>query len=270
MKKAILWLLVAVFAVTLASSGWTLYSYFREAKRSDALYDSLAQLVEKTRQEAQTAPTAPRQPEEAPTLTEPQEAPEAPLPDYTPLLRLNPDLVGWLRVPDTKINYPVLQTPEDPDYYLHRDFEGKEAAAGALYVQADCDVTKPSDNVIIYGHNMKNGSMFGELEKYEDRAFWEAHPTFTFDTLERRQTFEIVTVFKTFVYSDSADSFKYYRFVEAEDEASFDAFLADSRERSLYDTGVEAHYGDQLLTLSTCEYSRENGRLVVLARRIDP
>ena len=267
MKKTVLWLLAAVFTVTLVYSGWTLYSYFREAKRSDDLYDSLAQLVEQSRQETQTPPTAPQQNETTPA--EPTEAPEAPLPDYTPLLRINPDLVGWLRVPDTKINYPVLQTPEDPDYYLHRDFEGREAAAGALYVQADCDVTKPSDNVIIYGHNMKNGSMFGELEKYEDRAFWETHPTFTFDTLTRRQTFEIVTVFKTFVYSDSADAFKYYRFVEAEDEEAFDAFLADSRERALYDTGVEAHYGDKLLTLSTCEYSRENGRLVVVAKLVE-
>ena len=190
------------------------------------------------------------------------------LTDYSALKEKNADFAGWLTVPDTKINYPVLYRPQDQDYYLHRDFEGQEAAAGCLYIQENCDAEKPTDNVIIYGHNMKNGSMFGELEKYEDPSFWDTHRTFTFNTLNRFQTFEVVTVFKTVAYQE--DAFRYYQFVEAEGEADFDAFLSQCQARALYDTGVEARFGDRLLTLSTCEYSRENGRLAVLARRIDP
>ena len=104
--------------------------------------------------------------------------------------------------------------------------------------------------------------------KYTDKSFWQEHKTITFNTLADRQEYEVVAVFKTFVYSDSPDSFKYYHFVNAEDEEEFNAYIEKCKSLSLYDTGVNAEYGDKLISLSTCEYSRQNGRLVVVAKRV--
>ena len=115
---------------------------------------------------------------------------------------------------------------------------------------------------------MNDGSMFAGLMKFKDKGFWENHKTISFDTLTDRQTYEVLAVFKTVVYTDSSDSFKYYPFVNAETPEDFSAYVDKCKDLSLYDTGVTAEYGDKLLTLSTCEYSRTNGRLVVVAKLI--
>ena len=127
----------------------------------------------------------------------------------------------------------------------------------------------PSDNIIIYGHHMNDGTIFASLMKFKDKNFWEKHKTVSFDTLTDRQTYELIAVFKTVVYTDSPDSFKYYQFVNAETDEDFTAYVEKCKELSLYDTRVTAEYGDKLLTLSTCEYSRTNGRLVVVAKLIN-
>ena len=127
---------------------------------------------------------------------------------------------------------------------------------------------KPSANLAIYGHHMKNGSMFAHLDKFKSESFWSEHKTIAFNTLTDRQEYEIVAVFRTVVYTDSPDAFKYYRFVDAGNANEFDSFIAKCKELSFYDTGVTAAYGDKLITLSTCEYSRNNSRLVVVAKRI--
>ena len=139
---------------------------------------------------------------------------------------------------------------------------------GCPYVQEDCDVQKPSDNLVIYGHHMKNGSMFAHLDKFKSESFWSEHKTIAFNTLTDRQEYEIVAVFRTVVYTDSPEAFKFYRFIDAESTNEFDDFIDKCKELSFYDTGVTAEYGDKLITLSTCEYSRNNSRLVVVAKRI--
>lgn len=137
------------------------------------------------------------------------------------------------------------------------------------YVQENCDMELPSDNIIIYGHHMNDGSMFAGLMKFKDKSFWEKHKTVSFDTLTDRQTYEVIAVFKTVVYTDSPDSFKYYQFVNADTAEDFTAYVEKCKKLSLYETGITAEYGDKLLTLSTCEYSRTNGRLVVVAKLIN-
>ena len=190
------------------------------------------------------------------------------LPELAGLYLKNSDLVGWISVEDTNINYPVMQSKDNPDFYLKHDFDKGYSDYGCPYVQENCDVQKPSDNIIIYGHHMKNGSMFCDLEKFKSKDFWQEHKTVTFHTLTEKNEYEIVAVFKTVVYTDSADSFKYYHFVNAETPEDFSAFIEKCKELSFYDTGVSAEYGDKLITLSTCEYSRSNGRLVVVAKKI--
>ena len=126
----------------------------------------------------------------------------------------------------------------------------------------------PSDNIIIYGHHMNDGTMFAELEKYKKESFWESHKIISFDTLTEQGKYEIVSVFKTVAYTDSNDAFPYYQFVNAEKAEDFKDYIDKCKELSLYDTGVSAEYGDKLITLSTCEYSRKNGRLVVVAKKV--
>ena len=186
---------------------------------------------------------------------------------YAAVYEQNDDFVGWLCIEDTNINYPVMQTPEEPNYYLKRAFDRSYSDYGVPYVQENCALGI-SDNIVIYGHNMSNGSMFADLCRYEKKSFWQEHPIIHFDTLSGYGEYEIVTVFKTVAYSQ--EGFKYYHFVDAENEADFDTFLAQCRELELYDTGVDAEYGDKLITLSTCEYSRKNGRMVIVAKLIAP
>ena len=128
----------------------------------------------------------------------------------------------------------------------------------------------PSDNVVIYGHHMNDGSMFAHLEKFKSKDFWEEHKIITFNTLTEKNEYEILAVFKTVVYTDSPDSFKYYLFTNADTPEEFTAFVDQCKELSLYDTRVSAEYGDKLITLSTCEYSRTNGRLVIVAKKTSP
>ena len=161
-----------------------------------------------------------------------------------------------------------MQTVDNPNYYLKRGFDKEYSSYGCPYVQEDCDVLKPSDNLVIYGHHMNNGSMFADFEKFKDEDFWRGHKTIAFNTLTEKNEYEILAVFKTVVYTDSPEAFKYYRFTDAQSPEEFDAYIDKCKELSLYDTGVSAEYGDKLITLSTCEYSRTNGRLVVVAKKV--
>lgn len=259
MKKKICIMLIAVFVALLGTSTYFIYDYYRQANEQSELYDSLAEVVD----QAQKSDEANEPAEEIPYNEE-----KTILPEYAELFLQNMDMVGWIKVEDTNINYPVMHTPDNPDFYLKHGFDKGYTDYGCPYVQENCDVQLPSDNVIIYGHHMKNGSMFADLEKFKSEDFYKEHKTISFNTLTDKCEYEIVAVFKTFVYSDSPESFKYYRFVNSETSEQFDEYIAKCKELSLYDTGVSAQYGDKLITLSTCEYSHTNGRLVVVAKRV--
>ena len=178
----------------------------------------------------------------------------------------NPDCVAWISIEGTVIDYPVMYRPGQKNYYLHRDFNGNHASAGALFIAENCD-PDDSDNVIIYGHHMNSGKMFAALNKYKKQSFYEEHSRIVYETLHGSETYEILFAFTTPVYT--GHDFAYYAFSKANSEEEYNAFISACRERALYDTGVTARYGDKLLTLSTCEYSQKNGRMVVVARRIN-
>ena len=178
----------------------------------------------------------------------------------------NPDCVAWITIDGTVIDYPVMHRPDKKDYYLNRDFNGKKSSAGTLYISEICD-PKTSDNVLIHGHNMNSGKMFAALTKYKKRSFYEDHRYIRFETLDGAYTYEVIFALTTPVYT--GNDFEYYNFATARNEAEFDAYIAQCARRALYDTGLSASYGDRLLTLSTCEYSQKNGRMLVVAKRID-
>ncbi len=197
------------------------------------------------------------------------EAPAEPvmLAQYVALYKENNDLTGWLSIEGTVIDYPVMQCGDD-EYYLHHDFYGNEDKYGCLYVREMADVNTPGTNFIIYGHNMKDGSMFGDLDLYRDEGFGREHSLVSFDTLYEERTYEIVAVFLSRVYNSDEEAFKYYQFYQADTQEEFDYFYENIKKLSLYDTGVEAEFGDTFLTLSTCAYHVDDGRLVVVAKKI--
>lgn len=181
------------------------------------------------------------------------------------LQKENSDIIGYLEIEDTNINYPVLQT-DNNDYYLTRNYKKEKASGGSLFLDKDFDLNKPSSNYLIYGHRMKNGTMFEDLMKYTKEDFYKEHQTIKFTTNNEDVEYEIIAVFYSKVYYKSDKNvFRYYYFVNAETEEEYNEFVNNSKKESIYDTGKTAKYGDQLLTLSTCEYSQEDGRFVIVA-----
>lgn len=184
--------------------------------------------------------------------------------DLQELYNMNNDFIGWIEIEDTNISYPVMQTNINrKDYYLHKNFYKEYSSLGTPYIAEFCNV-KESDNLIIYGHHISNDRMFGELEKYKKESFYKNHSIIHFDTIYEKADYEIIAVFKTIAET----GFKYYKFVDSNSKGEFDTFIKKCKELSFYDTEKTAIYGDRLITLSTCEYSNKNGRLVVVARKI--
>ena len=184
--------------------------------------------------------------------------------NFKELYELNNDFIGWLKINDTNISYPVIQTDNDrKDYYLRKNFYKEYSQLGTPYIAEYCNV-QTSDNVIIYGHHITNYQMFGELEKYKNKEFYDNHKMINFNTIYGNADYEIIAVFKTVAYT----GFKYYEFINSNSQNEFDTYIKRCKELSLYETGRTAKYGDKLLTLSTCEYSAKNGRLVVVAKKI--
>lgn len=182
------------------------------------------------------------------------------------LYDINNDFIGWIDIKDTNISYPVMQTKNNTNYYLKRDFYKKYSSYGTPYMSEQCDIYK-SDNLVIYGHHMKNNEMFGALEKYKKKEFYNDHKMITFETLKENTTYEIFAVFKTVAYSNKG--FRYYEYTKFQNEKDYNNFINKCKELSFYETNKIPKYGDKLLTLSTCEYSNKNGRLVVLAYKIN-
>lgn len=199
------------------------------------------------------------------TRIEPAETEPEILPQYTSVYEQNHDLFGWVCIDGTVLDYPVMHTPDDPEKYLRLSIGGEASTAGTPFLDAKCGID--SDNYIIYGHNMENGTMFREILQYASESYWREHPMIRFDTLYEQGEYEVLAAFYDRVYYADENCFKFYRFIKAADKADFDNAIQNYQEKSLYDTGVTAEYGDKLITLVTCSYHEENGRFVVVARQ---
>ena len=189
---------------------------------------------------------------------------------YTDSFLANKDMAAWLRIPGTNIDYPVMWTPEDETYYLYRAFDGSENKNGCLLLDTDSCLDPLTTNLIIHGHNMKSGAMFGNLTDYEDPAFYEKHKNIILYTEECQRNYEVIAVFRSQVYRKTDEVFKFYKFFQAGTREEFDDFYNNIKQLSQYDTGVTAEFGDHFLTLSTCVYHVEQGRFVVVAKEVEP
>ena len=219
-------ILIIVFAIIFLISGGLILRYFLASRQVEQQYDRLAQQFHQAEKKEKSRTSE-----------------DEILPQYKELLAQNSDLVGWISIEGTGIDYPVVQA-KDNEKYLHHAFDRSESAHGCIFADASCDVTKPSDNIILYGHHMKDGSLY------------------------RQGQYEVMAVFTESVNTGGSGEFRYYDFTDAANEKEFQDFVHGCIERSIYTTGVWAEPGDELLTLSTCEYTKSNGRMVVVARRI--
>ena len=187
---------------------------------------------------------------------------------YKKLYFMNNDLIGYIKIDDTNIDGPVVQG-KDNDFYLSHDFEKKDDVAGCLFLDSACDIVKGNDNFIIYGHHLQSGRMFSKLGAYESKDYYEKHRFIRFDTIYEEGTYQVMYAFRSRVYDADQVVFKYYQFLDAQSEEEFYSAMEEMAKLAYYDTGVVAHYGDRLLTLSTCDYNEQNGRFVVVAKKID-
>lgn len=185
---------------------------------------------------------------------------------YEGLWKKNQDMFGWLSIEGTRIDYPVMYTPGEIEHYIHRGFDGDYAASGCLFIGGGWSET--AGQTIVYGHHMKDGSMFTDLERYKDADFALGHSVIRFDSLTEERSYEVLTAFYGRVYAeDDKNVFRYYQYTDLSDPAVFEEFIGWVRREALYDTGCAVAYGDELLTLSTCSEHTKEGRFVVVAKR---
>ena len=256
-RKIVVGLASLVAAGSFAYFG--VYSYF--TARTSADYENLASLKNSTvLSENQTRN------EISLHKTGKLELPDV-LDEYQTLYQKNKKLIGWLKIDDTIIDYPVMQTSNN-EYYLDHNYNQEYDKNGSIFLDKDCSIYPRSTNLIIYGHHMKSGKMFGQLQAYAKESYGKKHGVIQFDSIYEKGTYQVMYVFRSQVYNEDDFVFKYYQFIDANSQEEFDSYMKEMAAISLYDTEVTANYGDSLLTLSTCDHSQEDGRFVVVAKKI--
>ena len=181
----------------------------------------------------------------------------------------NNDLVGWLTIEGTIVDYPVMFTKGE-DYYLRKDFYKKYSTGGSLFIDKFFSMEPRDINLLIHGHNMSNGTMFHTLLEYQDEAYYKEHKKIVFYTLEGREEYEVIAVFLSKVYNVNDKVFKYYKYYGDQSESGYNNYIENIKKLSLYNIDLTATYPEKLLTLSTCQYSLGNndGRMVVVAKQV--
>lgn len=298
MKKPIYWILIAVFGIIFLVSGFIVGKYLVESRESQQLQQELipstssrpiptgtsTQSQTTTDTTGETSSGLPTSGTTESTTTEPQI-----LPEYLELYERNNHMVGWIWIPGTDnnkegsdgVNYPVLQSPNEPEwhnFYLNHDFDRNLTGDGIsnnghgwIYVREACDVFLPCDNVVIYGHNMADGTMFGQVVNYRYESYYQEHKYIHFDTLYEQHTYEVIAVFLT--SGTTGVGYTYHSRNNFDSAEEFDEFIyaikgGVSNVKVYYHIPTTAEYGDKLITLSTCWREIDNGRLVVVAKRI--
>lgn len=189
----------------------------------------------------------------------------------------NPDVAAWVTIAGTPVDYPVMYTPDSPDYYYRRGYDGRYSAYGMIYMDAACRIEdsdqayeeavaegKASPNSILYGHHMKNGAMFASIEKYADEIYYKEHPVIYFDTPKHSETYEIIGAIRL---PAEKLSMEFAAVLAARTQEEYESFVRYVKKHSAYETGIEAEWPQKLLTLTTCEYTQKNGRFLLVARK---
>ncbi|WP_051208760.1 class B sortase [Butyrivibrio sp. WCD3002] len=182
------------------------------------------------------------------------------------LTKKNSDMKGWLRIQGTVIDYPIMFKEDDNDYYLEHDFFKNADRNGLLVLDKRCNSDLNDNHLLIHGHNMKSGAIFGTLKYFKDEQYMRKHQAFELDTATEQRFYEVIAVLDT--SANGENGFKYSDYINLDDKETFDTYVANLKARSLHKIAATATYGDELLTLSTCDYTMKNGRLLVVAKRV--
>lgn len=244
MRKLLYCITIILLIILIVISSYFIYKQLNEEKKQDKIFEELADSIKDN------------------TVHEVVES-EINLQE---LYKQNKDLIGWIKIENTNIDYPVMQTKDNPNYYLRKNFYKQYSYYGTPFIAGECNLNT-SENLIIYGHNMLNAKMFGSLENYKNKEYYDSHKIIKFYTLDVKEEYEIFAVFKTILYQNN--TFKYYHNIELDIEEEYMKFVNKCNFLSFYNTGVDVKYNDKLITLSTCEYSAQNSRLVIIAKLID-
>ncbi len=295
-KKPFLWLAAGFFALLLVFSGFMLVRELVRAGNEEEVFETLA-AARPRRQErnatnkddpqsaetdtfaaagedhgtedlpnANSSPSAEANPSESPTET--NQVQTWILEENRRLHEMNPDFFAWIMIPDTNINYPVMYAPKQKDFYLSHDFYKNKASTGVPYLDEKCD--PDGSYYLIFGHRPSVKTMFYHLVDYEERDFWEAHQLIYLDTLNEERAYVVVAAVKARVLNKyDREGFRYYSYKSLDNEDIFNEYMQKVRANQLYDTGMEAAFGDEILVLSTCYRYVKAGRFFVVAKRID-
>lgn len=262
MRKPIIVLLILLCAALALFSSYMVFSEIREYKEGSEAYDELTEFVEHPKQtEPETKPSTEPEPSETESMTEPEEPTVVfPAVDFTALREKAPDVIGWISLPDTAINYPVVQA-DNNDYYLRRLYDGTYNQAGCLFADYRSAADLSGRNTVIYGHNMRDGSMFSTLREYAAQEYYEAHPTMYLITPDCGYIVEIFAAFTASPSETGSDTSPWR--VEWPDKDAFSEWLTIAAERSAISTGITVNSDNRILTLSTCTNSGKDRFLVM-------
>lgn len=278
-RNIILDILLVIFIATFVISGIYLFKYYKASRENKELLGNLKEMIDTDGASDPAPDPGSRNPgNETPGYS----TSDAAVPDYVTedgktILRMyralyekNRDFAGWITIEDTNVDLPVMHTPKEEQKYLRKNFDGDYALAGTPFVAGACDPEKPCANLIIYGHNMKDGSMFSDLLNYKDEEYYKYHKYIQFDTIYRRGTYEVIAAFPGQVLERDEEGFRYYNYYDMATAEEFDTYVKEVKARCTYNIATTASFGDELITLSTCENSgaSEGKRYVVVAKRI--
>lgn len=243
-KTKVIDILLVILVGVMLFSGYKLIKIKQESDSTESQFENLEQIIQNEETTDESYSTAKEK--------------------YQSVYDINNHLIGWIFLPDTALNYPVMQTKDSPEYYLRRDFEGKYSSYGVPFMDYRCTADE-SDNIIIYGHNMTNGTMFSAVTQYTDKRYWENHRYIGFDTMNSFGTYEVAI---HALIDLQTTNFNYIADVDFANKDHFDSYIAQAKQYQLYDTGVSLEYGDKLLLLSTCQTGYDDGRHIIIAKKI--
>ena len=246
-SKKVLPLISLLFAAIMLFSVGMIVKEHRERQQDIKEFEKLAEIITEAEQTEITGDV-----EQTETPQEQKQSSR----NLTPLFEANGDCIGWICIPNTAVNYPVMFTPEEPQKYLRKNFDGEYSVSGVPFL--DGASTSECDNLIIYGHNMKNGTMFSDITQYRDKAYCEEHPYIEFETADGLRIYQVFAV----VYLEKTD--EWYGLSCFENEEQYQKAITEIKDRSLYDTVIEPQYKEQLLTLSTCFGDSKDSRIIVI------
>lgn len=244
-------LLFVVLLITFCVSAYKLATTLLQAKQEADAFEGLSAIVDQATDPSQVADS---------------DSEEALLKRYQALHATNKDFFGWLSIEGTNIDYPVMYSPDRPEFYLHHAFDGSDSESGVPFLDEGC--APDGHYYLVYGHHLLNQTMFTQLTRYSEQSFYEQQPTLRFDTLTELREYQVVAAFLSQACDEGEqDVFRYYSYTDLSDKAVFEEYMRQVYDEALYDTGVTAEFGDDILVLSTCNYHTTDGRFVVVAKR---